>query len=94
MTKVTHICNGCGTTRGEANHWFATNESSRHTILPTITIFAFVDARSDYEHFCGEGCLIKKVSSFLAEVKRSAEELALANEAGEHVPAAWLEVAR
>lgn len=83
MTTVTHTCDGCGATRGETNHWFAVEIKERGTILPVMTITAFLDSSPSAEHFCGESCLIKRISVYLADVKKRYEQIILANGADE-----------
>ncbi len=64
-------CEVCKKQRGETNHWFLIEfqgESGGHK--GSIRIFAWDDrsaAEDDVFHLCGEGCVQRKVSEFVAK---------------------------
>ena len=74
--KATYICDNCGVTKGETNHWFAISANgNRSTLLPTFTVGAFIDARADASHLCGESCLSVAVSKAIREILKAADQV-------------------
>ncbi len=63
-------CDVCKKQRGETNHWFLVefqNVSGERGA--SIRIFAWNDQSADDDvfHLCGEGCVQRKVSEFIAK---------------------------
>ncbi len=62
-------CDVCKKQRGETNHWFLIQFHVRDEYEASIQIFAWDDqlAEEDLFHLCGEGCVQRKVSEFIAK---------------------------
>jgi len=71
--QIKFTCDGCGAERKQANHWFTTRVKDDGIIIDAFD--PFLDANGNYEHYCGESCLIARVSKFLAELKKKSDEL-------------------
>ncbi len=70
-------CDGCGTIRGESNRWFVLFElPADGDITPTVLLEHFgveVATKPDAIHLCGETCVLKRVSAWLAGQPQSVE---------------------
>ena len=73
MTKTVYICDGCGAEKGETNHWFAVKlwPESVEQPAPRLEIRSFDDAGLNPQHYCGQACLIKRVSGFIGSLDGS-----------------------
>ena len=64
VREIAFKCDVCDKAKGEANHWFLASVS------PTaISIFGWNEgdsARREAIHLCGERCVLRKVSEFIA----------------------------
>ncbi len=62
---VTFSCNGCGTDRKEANHWFVVDTDNCG--IDRLLIYPFQDMGVDAQYYCGEVCLHKRVAEFTSK---------------------------
>lgn len=65
----TYICDGCGATRGEANHWWMLAvppiEGVPTPLVFQVRVWTEGDT-DDYQHYCGERCLTQAISELLS----------------------------
>jgi len=65
MIRHTISCDMCGAQKREANHWFiAYEESGELNVSSWVSPHLY---RSGTKHLCGESCLHKLLSTFLAQ---------------------------
>lgn len=78
MKVETYKCDGCGRMKGETNHWWVLMQFFAR--MPGFQVFAAspeaeIEREGVYESwdFCGETCLMKKISELLGAKPNAAE---------------------
>ena len=67
MKAIKYLCDGCGSERKDANHWFTTFNSEGGG----ISVEKFDPYDDAGQHYCGERCVIVRVSEFLQQLKNT-----------------------
>lgn len=66
-----YVCDGCGAHKGTANHWYVL-----HLQVNTIQIYQWFGnaiTTPGALHYCGEACLLKKISERLGRSSFAAD---------------------
>jgi hypothetical protein len=63
MEKTIVICDGCGKTKQEANHWFRLDQ--RSSTIVSLAKWENGALCAGELHLCGAECANKKISQFL-----------------------------
>ena len=67
MPVVTkYICDGCGAEKGETNHWFKITKSADF-----IGIWTWPEQPDSAPMFCGEKCMLARISKWMQERKEA-----------------------
>jgi len=66
VLKLACECNGCGRSKGEANHWWSVRREGRSIVIqPLPADVAAWPAKT--EHFCGAACAMRAVQRMMDE---------------------------
>lgn len=65
--NITFNCDGCGTTRRDANHWFTVDNVTCG--IDRLLIYPFQEMEGA-QYYCGEVCLHKRVAEFTGKNRK------------------------